>query len=439
MPRKTKRVISWGVALVALIAAGTVLTRTLRGLPKAERSIPTARVKRGSVESKVYTRGELRPGRTGMLAAPQVAGGLQIVHLANAGERVQAGDVVVEFDPSEQEYNLEQARSSLQEAEQEITKAKAEAAVQAAKDKVDLLKARFDVRRAELDVSRNELVSAIDAQKNNLALEEANRRLAQLEQDVKSRAASSQATLAVSVEKRNKARLDMQQAQKNIENMKLKSPLDGLVSIKENWNATGGFGFFGMEIPLYREGDQVGSGSVVAEVLDVSNMEIQAKVSEDDRANINPGQPVQVLVDAFPGQTFNGKVKTVAGMAARGFFFDNSGMRKFDASFQLEKPDPRYRPGVTSQIIVISTPVKDVLYLPRQAVFDKNGKPVVYVETGGKFEARELKIERRTESQVVIGGLKEGTEVALVNPEEQTKDLRRATAPIAPMAGGGAR
>jgi biotin carboxyl carrier protein len=374
-----------------------------------------------------------------MLAAPQVAGGLQIVHLANAGERVQAGDVVVEFDPSEQEYNLEQARSTLEEAEQEITKAKAEAAVQDAKDRVDLLKARFDVRRAELDVSRNELVSAIDAQKNNLALEEAKRRLAQLEQDVKSRAASSQATLAVSLEKRNKARLDMQQAQKNIENMKLKSPLDGLVSIKENWNATGGFGFFGMEIPLYREGDQVGSGSVVAEVLDVSNMEIQAKVSEDDRANINPGQPVQVLIDAFPGQTFNGKVKTVAGMAARGFFFDNSGMRKFDASFQLEKADPRYRPGVTSQIIVISTPVKDVLYLPRQAVFDKNGKPVVYVQTSGKFEARELKIERRTESQVVIEGLKEGTEVALVNPEEQTKDLRRAAGPIAPMAGGGAR
>ena len=62
------------------------------------------------------------------------------------------------------------------------------------------------MRRAELDASANELIGAIEAQKNLLSLEEARRRLAQLEQDVKSRADTNEAALAVVLEKRNKAR-----------------------------------------------------------------------------------------------------------------------------------------------------------------------------------------------------------------------------------------
>ena len=61
------------------------------------------------------------------------------------------------------------------------------------------------MRRAELDVSQNELKSAIDAKKNDLALEEAKRRLAQLQEDSKSRAASNDANLAVYVAQRAKA------------------------------------------------------------------------------------------------------------------------------------------------------------------------------------------------------------------------------------------
>jgi HlyD family secretion protein len=142
-----------------------------------------------------------------MVVAPSVSGTLQIIHLLKTGAPVKAGDVVVEFDPSEQEFNLEQSRSQLAEAEQEITKARADAAVKTAEDRVALVKARFDVRRAELEVSRNELVSEIDGRKNLLNLEEARRRLAQLEQDVNSRAASNTASIALLEEKRRTAML----------------------------------------------------------------------------------------------------------------------------------------------------------------------------------------------------------------------------------------
>lgn len=409
-----------GVSLLLLLAVGGGLPVALQKLRRPSRETMTVRVQRGSVDSRIYVRGELRATRTAVLLAPPVGGRLQIVHLAKTGARVTLGDVVVEFNPSEQQHTLDQSRSDLQRAEQEITKAKADAAVQVAQDQVALLKARFDVRRAELDVSKNELVSAIDAKKNLLAQEEAKRRLAQLQQDTQSRVASNQASLAVSEEKHNKAQLAMQQAQQNIERMRLTAPIGGLVAIKENFDIMGGFFFGGMVVPDYREGDQVQPGRTVAEVHDVEQMEVQAKVNDTDRANLTLGQRVEVRADGLPGATFSGKLKTMAGLASRRFF-DFDTVRQFDAIFELDKLDPRIRPGVSVEVTIIGEPLKDALYLPRQALFEKESKPIVYLKVGNKFEPREVKIARRTEAHIVLDGLAEGTEVALVNPEEEAK------------------
>lgn len=413
--RKGTRTIAATVIVLLLLAVG--VRAAMRQFKPAEKQVPTARVKRGDLEIRVFATGELRATKSISMMAPSVGGALQIIKLAKTGTRVNAGDVVVEFDPSEQQYKLEQARSELAEAQQQIVKAHADAAVSAAEDKVSLLKARFDVRRAELDVSRNELLSTIDAQKNNLALDEARRHLAQLEQDVKSRLVSNQASLAVLEEKRNKSTLSMQIAQKAIENMNVKASIAGIVAVKDNLDATGGFFSTGMTFPEYREGDVVRSGRIVAEVLETNDMEIQAKINENDRSNVNNGQPVQVKIDAFPGLVMAGHVKTVAGLAGRNFW-DAGGTRKFDASFQIDHPDQRLRSGQTAQVTISGEQIKDALFLPRQVVFDKDGKPVLYVKDGDKFDEREVKITHRTESQITVEGLKEGDEVALVNPEK---------------------
>jgi multidrug resistance efflux pump len=435
LKNKTRLVLGT-LATLAVVAAvsGVVLSGTQAFSVRSD-SIPTVRVKRGNLELKVYTTGELRPAKSALLMAPQMGGTLQIVSLARTGDLVKEGDLVAEFDPSEQEYNLEQARMDLLLAEQEITKAKADAAVAAAQDKVALLRAKFEVRRAELDVSRNELLSQIDAQKNNLALSEAKRRFAQLEQDLTSRTASSQAGITVLEEKRNRARLNMMVAKQNIDNMTLKASTSGLVSIKE---AQLNFYFDGMVIPDLRAGDIVWSGRAVAEIMQVEDMEVLAKVSENDRANINPGQAVEVRLDAKPDQPLSGRVKTVGGMAAREMWWRGSGTeRKFDATFSLDRSAADVRPGTTAQIIIVGDQVRDALFLPRQAVFDKEGKPVVYVRNGEKFDAREVKIQKRTESQVAVEGVKEGDEVALVNPEAgRKKPGSKAPAPSGPAAPG---
>lgn len=432
---KLRKKIQLVAILAVVLVAGVGGAAALQALRRPDRETPTTRVRRGTLAVKVYTLGELRPNRTSQMIAPQVPGALQIVQLARTSAIVKPGDVVVEFDPSEQEFNLEQSRSLLQQAEQQITKRKSDTAVQAAQDQVALLKSRYAVRRAELDVKRNELVSAIDAKKNDLALEEAKRHLEQLEQDISSRQASNQASLAVLQEQRNKAKLDMDQSKKNIENMILRAPIAGLVSVRENRDSTSGFFFSGMSLPEYRMGDQAFPGRLIAEVMEVSQMEIQSKVPETARADINAGERIEVYVHALPGTTYHGKVKTVAGLASRSFFSDDP-TRRFDATFQIDEPDARLRPGLTAEIIVLGNEVRDALCLPTQAVFQKNGKPVVYARSGGGFVPRAVTIKHRTESQMVVDGVAEGTEVALVNPENRGAE---PSGPAGPARIGGAK
>jgi multidrug resistance efflux pump len=419
--------------MAAVLLLGLGIAFSLQQLRPTVRVVPTTRVQKGTLEMDINTVAELHTPHSSMVVAPSVSGTLQIIHLLKTGAAVKAGDVVVEFDPSEQEFNLEQSRSQLAEAEQEITKAKADAEVKQAEDKVALLKAKFDVRRAELEVSRNELVSEIDAKKNLLNLDEAKRRLAQLEQDVNSRAASNAASIALLEEKRRTALLGMQQAQRNIDNMQVKAPIDGLVSVKENMDASGGMMFPGMQLPEYREGDLVYPGRFMAEVMDVSQMEAVAKVFENDRPNVSLGQSAEIHVDAQPDAVFQAKVKTIAGMASRRDWGTDT-IKRFDVTFDLLSHTAEIRPGTSAEVLVKGAQIKDQLYIPTQCVFDKDGKLVVYVKHGDRFEPVEAKIKFRTENRVALENLAEGTEVALVNPEKALKEQKGGTS--SPLAVG---
>jgi HlyD family secretion protein len=420
MNLKTNRCFRSVAVLLSGMAASACLVSCSAhaSLQASDADIPVASVKQSDLQLEVHSTGELRAAHSVPAMAPPVAGStLQIVQLAKTGTAVKAGDVVVAFDPSEQEYKLAQAKSDIDEAKQEIVKAKDNAAVQTAKDKTDLLKARFAVRQAELDVSKNDIVSAIDAKKNLLTLQEAKRALAQLETDIQSHSASNEASIAVANEKAHKAELAMQEAQKNIDNMQVRAKMDGLVIVHENENANGGFFFGGMTLPQFQEGDQVWPGSVVADVIDIREMEVSAKVKESDRASVKDGQTVEVRVDALPDEIFHAKVKSVAGMVSNVWFDDPA--HNFDVSLELQHTDLRLRPGFAAHVVIYGDHLEHALSVPRQAIFDLESKPKVYVKSARAFEPREVTIRYLTEGLAIVDGLKEGTLVALVNPQQQ--------------------
>ena len=411
-------VVGWS-ALTLTLAGGAVLLASKRLAPSpsatmAKDDVPVAAVQLGDIDLNVHATGELRASHMVMLTAPSVGGGsLAITQLLPTSSPVKKGDIVIEFDPGEQRYKLDQSRSELMQAEQEITKANADAAVLAAQDKVAALKARYDVRQAELDVQKNEIVSSIDAKKNALALQQAQRVQAELEKDAQSHKESGQAAIYLAKEKYNKAKLAMDQAQQNIDKMRVAAPMDGMVSIQKNPPTD--FFFTGMAVPDFHAGDTANPGSTIAQIVDPMGLELNCKLGERNSSSVTVGEPLEIVFDAIPGRTFHGKVKTVGGMSTAQFFDSGTG-GGVEVTVQLSETDPELRAGFTAQILFLGDKKKNVLYLPRQAVFTKDGKRFVYVKTGSGYEQRPIKIDGESESRAVIEGLAQGSLVTLVDP-----------------------
>lgn len=441
----TRRTVVWVVAVVAVVgvAAAAGISKA-SSIAAAGSPLPTALAVSGPISLDVNAIGELRASRTVPVSAPAVGGQLRILSIAPSGARVEPGDVIVEFDPVDQLYNLQQAESQLLEAEQEIVRLKANSAVQEAEAKVALLTARFDVRRAELDIRGDaSLVAANVRKKQELTLEEAKRRLAQLERDFASRAMTSAAQLAVQQERFNKERMDAERARANIESLVVRADVPGLVVVRQNRDAAGGIFFSGMTLPDYKAGDTINAGRPILDIYDISALEVRTRVDEHQRDNVKAGQRAIVTFDAIPGLEIGAEVVSVANLATRSRETPGPG-RQFDASLRLDRIDPRLRPGTSTGIVLKGETIPQAIYLPRTAIFEKNGKPIVHVRRGNAFEAVPVTITYRTETHTAVEGIAEGTEVSLVNPDRSATSQTTATNPMpdggnlgAPRGGGG--
>lgn len=414
-----------GLLLVVMAAAGGAYWKWMRPAKPdaaAEQAdgpvVPTTRVVRGTIALDVNVNGELRAGKSVVLSAPSVGGTLRILSILATGTPVKAGDVLVELDPSDQEYAVEQAKSQLEEAEQTIAKRKADMQVQAAEQEVALLTARFDVRRAELDAKTDkDLIPANEYARRQLALDQAKQQLARLESDAKTRVETDRAALALVEEGRAKATLAMQRAKQNIESLVIRAPIDGMVVVRQNMDTAGGMYYGGMTLPEIRAGDNTFAGRQLLDVYDLTGMQLRVRINELARANVAVGQTADVISDAVPGVIFKAKVSTVAGNVATSGYYDSSGpSRQFDASLTLVDVDPRLRPGTTVRVVLRGKNIDGVLQVPLQAVRQKNGKPIVFLRTPKGFETREVKVMYRTESRAGLDGIDDGAVVALVDP-----------------------
>lgn len=299
----------------ALVAGGYFAWQQI---PQEQQDFALAEVMRGDLVVKTHLRGELRAVRSLTLTAPNIGMMSQITQLASTGALARRGDLIFELDDSERVAALEDSLLSVEQIQENLKKAEAELDIRKSQDEVEIVQANFQVRRAELEVRRNELLAAIDARKNELTLEEAQRRKAKLEEDIKNRLQQREAELAVLREQLNKAELDVARDRRRIAESRKLSPLTGLVSILQN--RSGGRGGFGQSLPEIREGDQIYAGMPVAQLLDLSEMELLTRVEESERANLQVGQEVEIRLDAIPDKIVPGTIKRLGNTASANIF-----------------------------------------------------------------------------------------------------------------------
>lgn len=405
---KLHRYIALTVALLLIVGAGGIVR-----LVRAESKLPSAEVRRGEFVENLPIRGEVKAQKSIVLTAPSGTGQIQIIKMAKTGQTVNVGDVVVQFDTTQVQNQLDTRSSELKQAEREIDGAIAQAKIVEEQDATDLAKAKFDVQRAKLDAGKQEILSEIDGQKAKLTLADAEQTLREVEQRVASNKKGNAATIASKRLKQQKAQFDVNLSKTNLSRMSLKAPVAGMVTVLTHWAGPN-------QQLEWREGDSVWPGAGVMELPDMSTIQIAARVDEIDRGRLQVGQKIRVHVDAVPDTEFIGQIVEISPLAKSDF----SGwpiVRNFDIRMRLENPDARLKPGMSASVRIAVDTMKDAIIIPAEASFQKSGRTVAYVlKSGGRYEERQIEVARRNGGQLAVAsGLRPGERVLTKDPTLQ--------------------
>ncbi len=406
----TKRTATIAATMVVVLAAAVVTTRWVR----ADMSdVPTMILETSTFVNTLEVRGEIRPVRSVVLTAPSSGGNdLQIVSLAANGAAVKAGDVVIQFDTTAPQRTLDQRKSDLQTAAAEVTKVEAEARRRIQAAEATLAELRSVAARARLDLGRRELVSAVEAEKLELTLADAEQKVTAQAAKLEGEKRSTAADLSMVRQKRDKAAFDVADTERIIGTLSMKSPSDGQLSLMPNYRNSGP----ARSAPEFRRGDRAWFGAPIAELPDLSSVRMSCRVDEADRARVPLDAKVRVRVDAIPDRELPGRIDGIS-IVAKPDFSSFPPTRNFDVTVGLTDSDTRIRSGMSATAIIELDQLPDVIVVPDTAVFTRDGRPVVYAVEGRTIAPRPVTIARRSRDRVAItGGVSAGDRIAMRDP-----------------------
>jgi RND family efflux transporter MFP subunit len=159
-----------------------------------------------------------------------------------------------------------------------------------------------------------------------------------------------------------------------------------------------------------RVGDAVFAGQPVLDLPDLSEMLVETRVKEGEIHRVEPGQKAEVRLEAFPDETFAATVLRLGALTAG----DKGEARTFPLVLRLAKAEPRLRPGMSAQALVLAGEVKDAVQVPVDAVRYEGDQAVCTVRTVTGTETRRVKTGRSNAFFVEIrDGLSEGDVVLI--------------------------
>ncbi len=396
----------WGV-VVPVLAAGAWLARERwRRAPQ----LPTAQATRGDLVEYVPCRGKLGVRQAALLRAPAQAQNLRIAFLAPGGSRVQAGAVVVRLDTSAAREQEEQLRLALQSALATLDQAQAQAGITHQQDALAAVNDQVAVDHARLEAQRASVASKIAGEEAQLTLATAKAELAQQQAQARLHAQAAAAQLASLRAERDKAAAQLQRQRAVVAGAVLRAPIPGFISYMTNPGSS-------YDDPQpYRPGDQVSAGDRIAEIPALQTLVMQGQLDQSERGQAAVGEAVEVQVAALPESTFAGRVEAISALTTLDFGNDWPPPRYFQVTAALTHPDARLRPQMSATMRIITRRLSGVVLVPAQAVFTPQGRPLVYVDRGGRWVALAVRVLGRNPTQEAVAGLAAGTPVALEAP-----------------------
>ena len=228
--------------------------------------------------------------------------------------------------------------------------------------------------------------------------------LAQKEADVRARQASYD---------QEKTRLDKTQLM--VQNCIIRAPKPGRVV----YGSTASGNPWERRNSPIRAGSNVRQNQLILTIPNLSTLAAQVNVHETDVQKVHIGQRALITVEAMPGKTFPGKVKTMSPVASSADAWLNPGIKVYTTNIALDEVPEGLTPGMSATAQVIVAELRDVLSVPISAVTTYQGKRVCLAETPSGPAVRTIETGYFTDKAVEIkSGLNEGEKVYL-EPAQQ--------------------
>jgi RND family efflux transporter MFP subunit len=353
---------------------------------RAPLTVETGQVTRASVAEQITVVGNLIGDAT-VSVAPRAAGRLEEVSV-RLGDRVTRGQKIAKLEDFELLQQVKQA-----EAAQEVSTA-------------TIRQREAELKLAETNLERSRNLFARQLLPKQTLDDNESRYLA----------AAAQLDLAKAQSAQTKARLD--ELKITLENTIITSPLNGLVAKR----AVDPGAFVSQSVP-------------VVDVVDVGRVRLVANVVEKDLKQLHAGNATRVQVDAFPGETFTGRIARVSPVL-------DPTTRTAPIEVEIPNSDYRLKPGMYARVSITTGTRKEALVVPSNAVVDLGGRRGVFQPQNGQAIFRVVQVGLEQPDIVeVLGGLGEH-ETVVTTGASALRDgdriqLSRDEGAGAPRAGSG--
>jgi hypothetical protein len=387
--------------------AGFVFVAFLAACSKDGNDVATFTVEPITFTRRVSAEGTLKATKATQVTAPLNAESpLKVSWIAPDGTLLRKGDVIVKFDATDFENLLINGREDRATATNKMSKATAESSAtrrnlgrdaKLAQTELDAAKRfKFDdeevfsrYARIEADVDTDLATSRKRHAEEVLGIRD---KLANVDRDL------------IGIEDR-KAGLKIKQAEDGLQALQVVAPHDGILVLMRNWRG---------DMP--RVGDSMWRGQPIGEIPELQSMKAEVFVLEADAAGLAADQKATVRLEADANQAFNGKVTSVDKIARPRI--PRQPVQYFGATVALDRSDPKLmKPGARVRAVLVVENQSNAFAIPRQAVFEKEGKKLVYRRKGSGFEPVEVTIGSGSAGRVVVTkGIAKGDEIALEDP-----------------------
>ena len=365
---RRRRYIIFGVVGLLLL---WIIIGSIMGKREKPIQVTTEKAVRKTIVQTVSATGKIQP-EVEVKISPEVAG--EIIDLPVAdGKVVKKGDLLVKIKPDSYKALVEQQEASISSAKAMHLQAKA-----------TLLKTEQDLKRAQ-DLFNKKMIAESEFTAAQAAHDVANSTYESTEHEIERAEAGSS------------------QARDQLSKTTIYSPIDGTVTVLnsklgERVVATNQF-----------------AGTEVMRVADLSSMEAQVDVNENDVVNVKLGDKAVVTIDAYGDRKFHGTVVEIANTGKTTGTGTQEEVTNFQVKTHIDDTDVKLRPGMSCTAEIQTNMVKDVVAVPMQAVTIRTGDSNLSPE----------EIEKKKQKQAATDKGDNAAEMTNQKLEKQTEKAER--------------